>query len=271
MKAFSIFVVAVLLFVLSPRITFAFDAAATFQKKCSGCHSIGQGDLVGPDLKGITEKRKRDWLFHFIISPGAAVRENDPTAKQLVDKYKMVMPDQDLTKDQIGAILDFIEKGDVSSDAPTAGRQAASASEKEISQGEDLFLGRVRLANGGPACVACHSAGDIGALGGGTFAIDLTQVFSRYDEKILTQALANPGFRVMSEAFSEKPLKDDEVFALKAFLYQADKAGVAGGDYQKKFLFLGLGGTALMLGATDWIWRKRRRKSAKPWGRKSGW
>ena len=247
-----------------PAMALAFDPAAHYTKSCSSCHTIGQGDTIGPDLKGVTERRKRDWLLHFIISPGAAVRENDPIAKELVDRYKMVMPDQDLKLDQINAILDFIEKGGVVSDAPSDSRQAASATEKEIAHGEDLFLGRAKFAGGAPACVSCHSAGDVGVLGGGSFAIDLTQVSSRYDERILTQALKTPGFRVMSEVFSDKPLNDDEVFALKAFLYKVDKSGVEATDFQKKFVFLGVGGCVVLLGVTDLIWKKRRKKSTKP-------
>jgi len=255
--------VSLVVLVVFPAIVWAFDPAAHFQKICSGCHSIGGGDSAGPDLKGVTEKRERDWLLRFIISPGAAVRKNDPTAKELVEKYQMVMPDQDLKRDQITAILDFIEKGGVS-DAPTDSRQASTATEAEALHGEDLFLGRARLASGAPACIACHSAGDAGTLGGGTFAIDLTQVFSRYDEKILTQALKSPGFRVMNEVFSEKPLNDDEVFALKSFLYKVDKSEIEAADFQKKFVFLGVGGCVVLLGITDLIWKQRRKKSAKP-------
>ncbi len=248
---------------LAPGEAGAFDPAAHFTKSCSSCHTIGQGDTIGPDLKGVTERRKWDWLLHFVISPAAAIQENDPTAKELVSKYKMVMPDQDLKKDEIGALLDYIEKGGVS-EAPVDSRPVASASEAETRLGEDLFLGRVRFANGAPACISCHSAGDAGALGGGTFAIDLTQVFSRYDEKILTQALKNPGFRVMNVIFADKPLTEEEVFAVKSYLYKVDQSEVLPGDTQKKFIFLGVGGCVVLLGVTDLVWRRRRRKSAKP-------
>ncbi|HSB31753.1 MAG TPA: c-type cytochrome [Candidatus Sulfobium mesophilum] len=35
---------------------------ALFERKCAPCHSIGTGKKVGTDLRGVTERRKRDWL-----------------------------------------------------------------------------------------------------------------------------------------------------------------------------------------------------------------
>jgi cytochrome c2 len=45
---------------------FSPEAAATFNGRCTACHTYGKGIKVGPDLKGVTERRKRDWLLKFI-------------------------------------------------------------------------------------------------------------------------------------------------------------------------------------------------------------
>ncbi|RME00260.1 MAG: cytochrome C, partial [Deltaproteobacteria bacterium] len=33
------------------------EQAARFAQQCSKCHTIGQGDRVGPDLKDVTKRR----------------------------------------------------------------------------------------------------------------------------------------------------------------------------------------------------------------------
>ncbi len=264
---FVFLVVPVLLITSSAR---AFDPPVYFEKNCSSCHTIGGGDDVGPDLKGIGERRPKEWLVPFIQSSQSMIEKGDPIAKDVFNKFKQKkMPDQDLSPEEVEAILEFIKATGSGAVAPASkdSKPASSATPAEIALGKDLFLGKVRLKNEAPSCISCHAAGDAGPLRGGAFALDLTQVYSKYEDKGLSKALSKPGFRVMKEIFADKPLTDDEVFALKAFLYEADKAGDQGGGFQKKFIFLGIGGCAIMLGITDFIWRKRRRKSTKPWAK----
>ena len=37
-----------------------------FQGNCAGCHTIGKGTLVGPDLSGVTLRREENWLIRQI-------------------------------------------------------------------------------------------------------------------------------------------------------------------------------------------------------------
>ena len=46
--------------------------------------------------------------------------------------------------------------------------RSAPAVQGNAETGKDLFTGVVRFQNGGPPCMACHSTGGIGALGGGS-------------------------------------------------------------------------------------------------------
>src|SRR5262249_35219333 len=39
---------------------------ALFKKVCAPCHTIGVGDRVGPDLRGVVQRRDRGWLAKFI-------------------------------------------------------------------------------------------------------------------------------------------------------------------------------------------------------------
>ena len=56
----------------------AMDAAATFARKCSSCHTFGRGVLIGPDLKGVTDRRTREWLAAWVASSERLIRAGDP-------------------------------------------------------------------------------------------------------------------------------------------------------------------------------------------------
>lgn len=243
----------------------AFDPAQTFESKCSSCHTIGQGDSKGPDLKGIETRRKPEWLVAFIQSSYTLIQSGDPDAVAVFEKYQQKdMPDQRLSKDEIMQLIAFIANG-VVAEAVAAGKSVTSAKPEDIDLGRKLYSGEIPLANGGPSCISCHSAGHTGVLGGGTLAKDLTHVYAAYNDNGMSQALKKLAFPVMDTVFLNKPLTDDEIFQIKAFLYSADKAGieVATGGFDKKFLLLGLGGGVLAMGIIDFTWRRRRKHSVR--------
>ncbi len=82
---------------------------AIFEQKCQSCHSIGGGRIVGPDLKGITERRERGWLIRFIVSPDELIAQGDPIAKQLVEEYGIPMPNMGLSEPEGEEVLAYIE------------------------------------------------------------------------------------------------------------------------------------------------------------------
>ncbi|HEX9254002.1 MAG TPA: c-type cytochrome, partial [Candidatus Angelobacter sp.] len=67
---------------------FSAEAAATFNKRCTACHTFGKGVKVGPDLKGVTERRKRDWLVKFIHASSTVINSGDATAVSLFAEFK---------------------------------------------------------------------------------------------------------------------------------------------------------------------------------------
>ena len=56
------------------------DGSSLFQQKCSACHSIGKGRLVGPDLKDITVSKEQNWLISFIRSSQTMIQSGDAEA-----------------------------------------------------------------------------------------------------------------------------------------------------------------------------------------------
>src|SRR3989449_10555524 len=61
-----------------------------FESRCGACHTIGNGDRVGPDLAGVTARRDRAWLSRYLAEPDRMRAEGDPIAMALFAKYKNV-------------------------------------------------------------------------------------------------------------------------------------------------------------------------------------
>jgi len=72
---------------------------ALFRRMCAPCHTIGGGRRVGPDLKGVADRRSHDWLVDFIMSPANMLARKDPDALALVAGFPGVkMPSMGLGK-----------------------------------------------------------------------------------------------------------------------------------------------------------------------------
>ncbi len=81
-----------------------------FGRQCVACHTIGHGDLIGPDLMGVTRARSRDWLMHMIQKPDELLDGKDPIATALLKKYNGVrMPNTFVGDLDAQYILSYIE------------------------------------------------------------------------------------------------------------------------------------------------------------------
>jgi len=90
----------------------AFDRGEyTFRNHCVACHSIGRGDAIGPDLKGVTTTRDHAWLKRFIATPDRVLADNDPIARALFARYGQVrMPNLSLTEADAEVLIDYIAR-----------------------------------------------------------------------------------------------------------------------------------------------------------------
>lgn len=85
-------------------------------KDCSECHTIGGGVGVGPDLKGLTRVRDIQWLRRMILNP-EEMEKTDPLAKKLYKEYGEIgMPTEDLTEEEVEAIIKYIQSRSSSRD-----------------------------------------------------------------------------------------------------------------------------------------------------------
>jgi len=90
------------------------DGAKLFKANCNACHHL-EMRLVGPPLKGVTDRRSEDWLRSFIKSSSSVIESGDTTAIQLFNTYnKVQMPDQNLSDEEITSILEYIKQSDIS-------------------------------------------------------------------------------------------------------------------------------------------------------------
>jgi ubiquinol-cytochrome c reductase cytochrome c subunit len=125
-------------------------------------------------------------------------------------------------------------------------------------RGEELFTGRTRLRNRGPACISCHSVAGLPFPNGGTLGPDLTQVYKKLGPQGTQSAMQTLFFRVMTPIYSAHMLAPEEQADLMAFLKQAETKPQSQWDTQIMILAaLLLGGFFVAL--TAFFWKDRIR------------
>ncbi|MEN8120456.1 MAG: c-type cytochrome [Bacteroidota bacterium] len=103
---------------------------------CNACHSIGGGKKIGPDLKGVTERRDEAWIIKFIQSSQTMINEGDVEAVKLFEEYnKIPMPDNALTDDEVKALLNYIETYD-----PNAVAEVKAEADPNFLENEKSYL-----------------------------------------------------------------------------------------------------------------------------------
>jgi mono/diheme cytochrome c family protein len=103
-----------------------------FKANCAACHSIGDNKVVGPGLKGISDRREREWLGKWIINSADLIASGDADANAIFEEYnKVPMPPQPVSEDDIDAILAYIKTPPVKQDA------VADVSTEEVVVEED--------------------------------------------------------------------------------------------------------------------------------------
>jgi protein SCO1 len=81
-----------------------------FRSRCAACHTIGQGDAIGPDLAAVTTRRERAWLTRYVLAPDQMLGRQDATAVELFNQYKQVrMPNLHLSQEEVAAVISYIE------------------------------------------------------------------------------------------------------------------------------------------------------------------
>lgn len=129
-----------------------------FRTRCAACHTIGNvtrtvagdgiidtGELLGPDLLGVFERRSRDWLVRWIKNPKQMLEDEDPVALALYAAYgEVTMPNFRLSDIEVEALLDYmrVESDRVRSGSPDS-RQPESGPRVKTSSNDDIVQTRL--------------------------------------------------------------------------------------------------------------------------------
>lgn len=82
---------------------------ALFKRLCTGCHTVGDGDRVGPDLQGVMQRRDRNWLLRYIADPQKMRTAKDPVALALVAQFPVVrMPAMGIAENDAMDLLAYL-------------------------------------------------------------------------------------------------------------------------------------------------------------------
>jgi mono/diheme cytochrome c family protein len=256
------FVVAVL---LEPGAAAGQDVAAFYDDNCASCHTIGGGPEGGPDLASVTTRRDREWLIQFLLDPEAFA--SDPEVVRMIEEADgLTMPaTEGLTRELAVAILDLIEQRSGAAPEAVAARPEALVTAADVARGRRLFIGSARLSGGGPACVACHEAGEGLAPDGGRLGPDLALVHDRLGgRRGLVAWLGTTPSPMMRALYRPAPLTRDESHALAAFVTESAAPGVPRRSPPATFTAGGLGGAAAALVIVGLVWGNRFRAVRRP-------
>lgn len=234
-----------------------------FEAECTACHTIGEGDFLGPDLKGVTLIRSRDWLLRYTVEPDVMLAEGDQIARQLRRDYPdMEMPNLGISWEDAGAIVDYLEFID-RADRPAIPDEPARKNEQLVGDpliGKFLYTGEKPFQNAGSSCIACHNIAGLPRIGGGRMGPDLTNTFSRFGESRLRSALRTMPFPVKQHIYRSKPLIEEEVEHLLAFFIEVDTQSPPSITISDTIVrFATIGGAIVLFALVHVIWRKRTR------------
>ena len=115
-----------------------------FKANCAACHKLDK-KLVGPALKGITEKREQEWLLAWIKDSPGLIKSGDKLAIQVFEENNKLPMTQNphLSDSDIIDILAYT-KGEEAAPAATATGQEVDPA---VERGKQIFKTN---------CAACH-------------------------------------------------------------------------------------------------------------------
>ncbi len=95
--------------------------AELFGRNCAACHTIDGEEIIGPDLRGVSDRRTVGWIRGMIANPDSMLRV-DTIASRLLTQFITPMLDRELDDARVRAVIEFLWR----SDHPKAGGEVGS-------------------------------------------------------------------------------------------------------------------------------------------------
>src|SRR6476620_5849928 len=83
------------------------EGKSIYDVKCQSCHKITDEKLVGPGWKGVTDRRKPEWIMNFVTNVEEMI-EKDTAAQKLLEVCLVKMPNQGLSEADARSVLEFM-------------------------------------------------------------------------------------------------------------------------------------------------------------------
>jgi hypothetical protein len=87
------------------------NGSSIYDLKCSACHKLSDKRVVGPGWKGITDKRRPEWIMNMITNVEVML-DKDPEAQKLFEECLTRMPNQNVSVEEARSILEFMYAND---------------------------------------------------------------------------------------------------------------------------------------------------------------
>lgn len=84
---------------------------AIYEMKCGACHRLDETRVVGPGWKGVTTRRKPEWIMNMVTNVDVML-DKDEEAQKLLELCLTRMPNQNVSIGDARDILEFMRQND---------------------------------------------------------------------------------------------------------------------------------------------------------------
>ena len=77
-----------------------------FESQCIACHTL-DARIAGPALRNVVRNREYEFVVNYILNPTEMAQEH-PIGRDLREQYGAAMPENNLTKEDALAILEYL-------------------------------------------------------------------------------------------------------------------------------------------------------------------